>query len=154
MLNPPSKEGATLAELIRSHNDALTERTVEQACAQIPWYRTLSAGAIRRMFKQDYQALAQMLESNDTATLRAYVNQTGEQRIKLGAPAESLIAVATLIEENVRRLIDRELKADPALARDATRRVQIITKNIRMILSGINLRLIVDAHPPPPSALT
>src|SRR3954453_17694132 len=139
MLNPPSNEGSALAELIRSQRVILTARTVEQACAQVPWYRTLADNTIRRMFTQDYQALAQTLESNDTATLRAYVVQTGEQRIKIGAPAESLIAVATLIEENVRWLIDRELGADPAAARDATRRVQIITKNIRMILSGINL---------------
>jgi hypothetical protein len=147
-MNPPGKDSAALAQLILANHGALTERAVEQARAQVPWHRTLAPGPLHRMFTQDYRALAEMLESNDTAALRAYVIQTGEQRIQMGAPAESLIAGATLIEENVRWLIDRELAADPAVAREATRRVQIATKNIRMILSGINLRLLVNARPP------
>src|SRR5690348_9190273 len=150
-MNLPNKEGLMLAQLIRTQSAGLIERTVEQACAQVPWYRTLAPDAIQRMFTQDYQALAQVLESNDNAALRVYVVETGEQRLETGAPAESLIAVATLIEENVRRLIDRELASDPTAIHDATRRVQIVTKNIRMILSGINLRRLVNAPRQPTS---
>ena len=149
-MNPSNQEGLTLAQLIRTQSAVLIEHTVEQACAQVPWYRTLPPEALHRMFNQDYQALARVLESNDTAALRVYVVETGEQRLQTGAPAESLIAVATLIEENVRRLVDRELAGDPTAAHDATRRVQIVTRNIRMILSGINLRMVINARPRSP----
>src|SRR4051794_37699824 len=146
-MTPPGSEAPTLAQLIRTHSTQLTRRAVEQARAQVPWYRTLPPDAVQQMFAQDYQALAQALQSNDVAPLRAYVEQMGEERIHSGASAESMIAVATLIEESVRWLIDQELATYPAEARDATRRVQTLTKNIRMILSGINLRLVINARP-------
>jgi hypothetical protein len=37
-------------------------------------------------------------------------------------------------------MIDLDLGDYPLVARDATRRVQTVIRNIRMILSGLNLR--------------
>lgn len=149
-MNPPGSEVPPLAQLMLTHSALLIHRTVEQARAQVPWYRTLPPETLQRMFARDYQALAQALQSSDITVLRAYVEQMGEERILMGATAESIIAVMTLIEESMRWLIDRELAAYPTEARDATRRVQTITKNIRMILSGLNLRLVINARPRSP----
>src|SRR5690349_8566389 len=137
MMDPSSRGAPALPQLILSHCAQLTDRTVEQARAQVPWYQTLAPDLVRRMVNQDYQMLAQMLQNNDVAALRAYIERTGLQRLQTGAQAENLIAVAVLMEENVRRLIDTELLAYPAPARDATRRVQSLIRNIRMILSGL-----------------
>jgi hypothetical protein len=146
----PGNEAPSLAQLMFTHDALLIHRTVEQAQAQVPWYRTLAPDTLHRMFVRDYQALVQALQSNDSSTLRTYVEQMGEERIVMGATAENLIASVTLIEESVRWLIDRELAPYPVAARDATRRVQTITKNIRMILSGINLRMVINARPRSP----
>jgi len=148
-MDPPSNQAPTLSQLILRHGPQLTHRTVEQACAQVPWFRSLSPDLLDRMFTGDYQRLAQMLQSNDVATLRTYIEQTGEERLEMGAPAESLIATAALMEENVRRLIDTELAPYPNVARDATRRVQAAIRNIRMILSGLNLRRLTSERTPP-----
>ena len=149
-MEPLTPKVPALPQLILNHCAQLTHRTAEQARAQVPWYRNLAPDALDRMFTGDYQRLAQTLQTNDMVALRTYVEQTGQERLQMGAPAESLIAVATLMEENVRRLIDMELATNPMIARDATRRVQSTIRNIRMILSGLNLRrLTTDQHPPP-----
>jgi hypothetical protein len=129
-----------LTQLILQHCPQLTTRTMEQACAQVAWFRTLAPTTLERMFTEDYQQLAQMLQTNDVGMLRTYIEQTGQARLQMGAPAESLIAAAVLMEENLRRLIDAELAPYPLAARDATRRVQTAIRNVRMILSGLNLR--------------
>ena len=146
----PSNRGApALPQLILRHSAQLTDRTVEQVRAQVPWYQDQTPDVVRRMVNQDYQMLAQMLQNTDVVTLRAYIEKTGLDRLQTGAQAENLIAVAALMEENVRRLIDTEMLANPTLARDATRRVQSLIRNIRMILSGLNLRRLVGERPPP-----
>ncbi len=137
------------ARLIDSHRDALTERALDLARAQIPWYHSQSPDTLRRMFSDDYRALAQVLRTNDTAALRTHIEQVATECIHRGAPAAGLIAMASLLEESVRALIEREA-ANPAVAAEATRRVQVITKNISMILSGVNLRLLTQSQQPPP----
>jgi hypothetical protein len=101
------------------------------------------------MFTGDYRRLAQVLQTNDVATLRTYIEQTGQERLEMGAPAERLIAIAALMEENVRRVIDTELAPYPNVARDTTRRVQAAIRNIRMILSGLNPRRITTERTTP-----
>lgn len=145
-MDAPNPRIPTLTQLILGHSTQLATRTVEQAWAQVPWYRTLSPATLDRMFLSDYQQLAEMLQTNDVMALRTYIEQTGQERLQMGAPAESLIAVAALMEENLRRLIEDDLKAHPVVAREATRRVQTIIRNIRMILSGLNLRRLTSEH--------
>src|SRR5690242_4841708 len=106
---PPGSEAPSLAQLVLAHSALLVHRTVDQARAQVPWYRTLPPATLHQMLARDYQALARALESNDVAALRGYVEQMGEERIRMGASAESIIAVMTLIEDSVRWLVDREL---------------------------------------------
>jgi hypothetical protein len=101
------------------------------------------------MFTGDYRRLAQVLQTNDVATLRTYIEQTGQERLEMGAPADRLIAIAALMEENVRRVIDTELAPYPNVARDTTRRVQAAIRNIRMILSGLNPRRITTERTTP-----
>ncbi|HMA34538.1 MAG TPA: hypothetical protein VKY74_08655 [Chloroflexia bacterium] len=138
------------AELVVAHLESLVARTLPAACSQVPWYRSLPAAVLQEMFRHDYEALAAMLASNDMAALRAYVEQTGIERIGKGASAPALIAAAALLENEVSQLIAVEMAPDHASAIAATRRVQLITKNVRMILSGINLRLLTQPAAPPP----
>lgn len=139
-MEPIRPQVPALPQLILNHCSQLTCRTAEQARAQVPWYRSLPPDTLDRMVSEDYQRLAQTLQSNDLYALRTYIEQTGQERLQMGAPAESLIAVATLMEANVRRLIDTEWAIYPLLAHDATRRMQATTRNIGMILRGLNLR--------------
>ncbi len=148
-MEPLSNTMPTLPQLILQHTPVLARRTAAQACAQMPWYRSQAPNLLDHMFARDYQQLAQMLQSADVATLRTYIEQSGEERLQMGASAESLIAVAALMEENVRRLIDTELSGSPTVAKDATRRVQAAIRNIRMILSGLNLRRLTNEHHQP-----
>jgi hypothetical protein len=67
----------------------------------------------------------------------------------MGAPAERLIAIAALMEENVRRAIDTELAPYPNVARDVTRRVPAAIRKIRVILSGLNPRRITSERTTP-----
>ena len=146
-MEPRDSKVPMLTQLILQHCAQLTNRTGEQACAQVPWFRTLAPDALERMFTEDYQQLARMLQTNDVGMLRTYIEQAGQARLQMGAPAESLIAAAALMEENLRRLIDAELVAYPPAAKDATRRVQMATRNVRMILSGLNLRRLTSERP-------
>jgi hypothetical protein len=138
------------AILITTHLDSLVARTLQIAVAQVPWYHNFAEAELAQMFRRDYQALAEVLGNNNMAALRTYVEQTGMARIAQGASAPELITIATLLEAGVSHLIATEMGTASTQAAEATRRVQMVIKNMRMILSGINLRLLTHVNSSPP----
>ena len=141
--------GEWLAALILDHLDLLAAAATATALAQVPWYQTFPPAAVREMFRQSYRALAQVFPTHDITPMRRYVEEVITERLRSGAPAEGLIAVATILEDEVHRLIERESRDDPRRAADAARQLMAVTKNMRMIMSGINLRLLTERAPGP-----
>lgn len=136
-----------VAQTILAHLNTLADQARARSSAQIHWYQAQSPDLVHEMFVRDYQALAQVLDTNDNNGLRIYTEQACAERIGRGAPAAALISGATLIEDILGPLLYAQA-AGPAQATEANRRVQSITRNIRMILSAINLQLLNQ----PPSA--
>ncbi len=133
--------GLWLSDLILTHLDSLATEAVAIAQAQVPWYQTLPMSVALEIFVNTYRALAETCAADDVEPMRTYVSQVIEDRIRGGAPAEGLIALATLLEGTIHRLINRESSADPLWAAQVSRQLMGQTKSIRMLMSGINLRL-------------
>ena len=133
-----------LADLILAHLSQLTAQATAHARAQVPWYQAQPEARIHNLLAGDYRALAVALRANDIPGLRVHVERVTQDCIRSGAPAIELIQVAELVEAEVRILIEADLTENSALAADAMRRMQTLTKNIRMIISAINLRLLTN----------
>ncbi|HMA33042.1 MAG TPA: hypothetical protein VKY74_01075 [Chloroflexia bacterium] len=136
--------GIWLSELILTHADRLALQAVVAACAQVPWYRQFPPDVLQGTFVSTYQTLAQVFPTLDITPMRVYMDRVIVERIRAGAPAESLMAVASLLESGVHALIDQQPAPGAARAAEAHRLTLAITKNLRLILSGINLRLLTD----------
>ena len=134
-----------VAEQIERQGEMLVAWAAARANAQIPFYCELPSTAVEQMFRDDFQAIAAVLDAPDLVQLRSYVEASTTQRIVAGAPATVLIAGATLLEDGVRYLIESDSDLDTVAPTEAMRRVQMVVKNMRMIVSGINLRLLT--HP-------
>jgi hypothetical protein len=130
-----------VAQTILAHLNTLADQARARSAAQIPWYQAQSPDLVREMFVRDFQALARVLDTNDNNGLRIYTEQACAERISRGAPAAALISGATLIEDVLGPLLYDQAPGPPQAA-EATRRVQSVTRNIRMILSAINLQLV------------
>ena len=138
--------GSWLSDLILAHLDSLANEAVAIAQAQVPWYSTLPTPAVHRIFVTTYQMLAATCAADDVLPMQIYVERVIEDRISSGAPAEGLIALATLLEGTIHRLINRESTADPLRAAQASRQLMSYTKSLRMLMSGINLRLLIKTQ--------
>jgi hypothetical protein len=136
-----------VAELIEAHLDQLLEQTGLHVADQVPWYHDLPQLSQNALFRQDYQALIRMLLTDDIAALRTYLDQAIPARLNRGAPATGLITAAGLMEIELGQLVAAEMADDPARAADTMRRVASVIKNMRMIISGINLRLLMQSTP-------
>jgi hypothetical protein len=134
-----------VAGLIEAHLDHLLDQTGLRAIAQVPWYHQLPQGAQANMFRQDYQAVVRMLLTDDMVALRTFLDETVPPRLSQGAPATGLITAASLMETEIGQLVVAELGDDPARAAETMRRVAVVIKNMRMIISGINLRLLTQS---------
>jgi len=141
--------GEWLAALILDHLDLLAAEATATALAQVPWYQTFPPAAVREMFRESYRALAQVFPTHDITPMRNYVEEVITERLRSGAPAEGLIAVATILEDEIHRLIERDSRDNPRRGADAARQLMAVTKNMRMIMSGINLRLLTERAPEP-----
>ncbi|MDQ2809461.1 MAG: hypothetical protein M3Z04_21510 [Chloroflexota bacterium] len=138
--------GLWLSDLILAHLDTLASEAVAIAQAQVPWYSTLPAPAVQAVFVTTYQMLAATCAADDVLPMQTYVERVIMDRINNGAPAEGLIALATLLEGTIHRLINREGSADPLRAAHASRRLMDYTKSLRLLMSGINLRLLMQTQ--------
>jgi hypothetical protein len=144
MDKPPDPGAAPLPASL----EPLVTRTVARLRSQVRWYQTLDPPVLQEMVRQDYQALGEALATNDMVVFRRYVEQSGEARLRAGAPAASLIAGISLLEEEV-LFFWAFGGTDPAGQGESTRQLQSILRNMRMILSGVNLRLLTATTPPP-----
>lgn len=138
--------GLWLSELILAHLDTLAAEAVAMAQAQVPWYSTLPAPAVHTVFVNTFQALAATCAAEDVGPMRTYVERVVVDRLNNGAPAEGLIALATLLEGTIHRLINRDGSGDPLRAAQASRQLMAYTKSLRMLMSGINLRLLIQTQ--------
>ena len=70
-----------LTQLILQHCAQLTNRTGEQACAQVPWFRTLAPDALERMFTElsTTSADAAKQSCRDAAD---HIEQAGQARLQ------------------------------------------------------------------------
>ena len=145
--------GNWLAALISTNADHLARLAVMTARAQVPWYRSIDPDRLQVLFVRAYQALAQTFSSGELTPLRSYIDQVIPQRLRDGAPAEGLIQVATLLEAGVQQLIAQERATDPVRATAAERQLSTVVKSMRLLISGINLRLLnkLPDLPPPGS---
>ena len=145
--------GNWLATLILNNADHLARMAVMTARAQVPWYRSIDPDRLQVLFVRAYQALALSFSTGGIAPMRSYIEQVIPQRLQDGAPAEGLIQVATLLEAGVQQLIARERAADPAQVSGAERQLSTVVKSMRLVISGINLRLLNKLPDlPPPGA--
>jgi hypothetical protein len=142
----PNTHGHWVSELIKANLDELATEAVTLAQAQVTLYSRLSTEVVKDMFTTTYRALADTLDSGSIEPMRAHMEVVIPSRIQSGASAESLIALATLLEGTVHRLILRE-QPDPLVAAEASRSLMAQTKNARLILTGINLRLLTQRRP-------
>jgi len=138
--------GLWLSELILAHLEPLASEAVAIAQAQVPWYQALSAPAVQAIFATTYRILAETCATDDVTPMQTYVERVIVDRIHSGVPAEALIALATLLEGTIHRLINRESTADPLRAAQASRQLMGHTKNVRMLMSGLNLRLLMQTQ--------
>lgn len=142
--------GTWLSQLILAHLDPLAAQAVTTAQAQVPWYREIGRDRLHTVFKAAYATLATIFPANDLTPMRQYMEQVIAERLQQGAPAEGLIHVATILEAGVLALIDQEREAAPQHTVAATRQMQVATKNLLLIISGINLRVLSKLPSLPP----
>lgn len=128
---------------IQAERPALVSQTTERLRVEVPWFQRLPAAIITGWIEEDIAALNQLLTAPDGRAARQQVTAIGSARIRAGAPATDLIAAASILAEEVQALILRAFD-DPSTAGAASRRLQSATKNIRMILSGVNLQMLMD----------
>ncbi len=138
--------GLWLSELILAHLEPLASEAVAIAQAQVPWYQELPVPAVQAIFATTYRILAETCASDDITPMQTYVDRVITDRIHSGVPAEGLIAVATLLEGTIHRLINRESTADPLWAAQASRQLMGHTKNLRLLMRGISLRLLMQTE--------
>lgn len=141
----PNIIGHWVAELIRINLDELATEAVTLAQNQVALYNRLPTEVVKDIFATTFRALADTLDSGTIEPMRAHMEVVIPSRIQSGASAESLIALATLLEGTVHRLILRE-QPDPMVAAEASRSLMAQTKNARLILTGINLRLLTQSR--------
>jgi hypothetical protein len=143
--------GAWLSDLIRANLSSLTEYATTVARAQVPWYRSVPPEQLQGMFATTYQILAQTLLSGDIAPMRGHMEQAITERLRQGAPVEDILQLSTLLEAGVADLIRHQPGADPQRVAGAERLLVMTSKNMRLIISGINLRLLSRLPPVPPA---
>ncbi len=134
--------GAWLSDLIRSNLTSLTTYAVTVARAQVPWYRTVPPEQLEVMFTTSYRVLAQTLLTGDISPMRGHMEQAITERLRQGAPVEGILQLSTLLEVGVRDMMARQAGADPDRIAGAERLLVMTSKNLRLIISGINLRLL------------
>ena len=79
--------------------------------------------------------------------MRAHMEQAITERLRQGAPVEGILQLSTLLEAGITDLIHRETQADPVRVASAERLLVMTSKNLRLIISGINLRLLSKLPP-------
>jgi hypothetical protein len=99
------------------------------------------------MLATSYTMLAQTLLTGDITPMRTHMEQAITERLSQGAPVEGILQLSTLLEAGVRDLILRETTADPTRVAAAERLLVMTSKNLRLIISGINLRLLSKLPP-------
>jgi len=139
--------GAWLSDLIRANLPGLTDYAVTVARAQVPWYRTVPPEQLQGMFATTFRMLAQTLLTGDIAPMRGHMEQAITERLSQGAPVEGILQLSTLLEAGIRDLIRQQQGADPQRVAGAERLLVMTCKNLRLIISGINLRLLSSLPP-------
>jgi hypothetical protein len=139
--------GAWLSDLIRSNLTSLAVNATTVARAQVPWYRNVPPEQLRGMLATSYTMLAQTLLSGDITPMRTHMEQVITERLSQGAPVEGILHLSTLLEAGVTDLIHRDPQVDPARVAAAERLLVMTSKNLRLIISGINLRLLSKLPP-------
>jgi hypothetical protein len=139
--------GAWLSDLIRSNLISLAVNATTVARAQVPWYRNVPPEQLQGLLATSYTMLAQTLLTGDITPMRAYMERAITERLSQGAPVEGILQLSTLLEAGVRDLILRETTADPTRVAAAERLLVMTSKNLRLIISGINLRLLSKLPP-------
>lgn len=139
--------GAWLSDLIRANLIGLVDYAVTVARAQVPWYRDVPPEQLEGMFTVSYRMLAQTLLTGDINPMRAHMEQVITERLRQGAPVEGILQLSTLLEVGVRDLMERQVGAEPARVAGAERLLVTTSKNLRLIISGINLRLLSKLPP-------
>ena len=139
--------GAWLSDLIRANLPSLVAYATTVARAQVPWYRNLPPEQLEVMFTTTYRMLAQTLLTGDIGPMRGHMEQAITERLLQGAPVEGILQLATLLEVGVHDLMARQVGADPDRVAGAERLLVMTSKNLRLIISGINLRLLSKLPP-------
>jgi hypothetical protein len=131
-----------LVEHIHAERAALVAQTTQRLRAEVPWFQRLPVEGVRVLVEEDIGTLDHLLTMPDARTARNLVAEAGLLRLRSGAPATDLIAAASLLGEEIEALILQAF-TDPVAANAASRRLQSATRNIRMILSGVNLQMLM-----------
>lgn len=139
--------GAWLADLIRSNLFSLSESAMTVARAQVPWYHNVPPEQLQTMFSTTYWMLGQTLLTGDISPMRGHMEQAITERLRQGAPVEGILQLSTLLEAGVIELIHHQQGVEPLRVASAERLLVMTSKNLRLIISGINLRLLSRLPP-------
>ena len=154
MTTPPVVPiGSWLAQLIQAHLEELAAGLGDAARQQIPLYRALDPALVQLLFTAFYQVLAQTFALNDIMPMRRYLENVTSDRIRDGASAAAFIQLAAIGATQLNLLLAQAAPDDPHLIREATRHLQSVNTQVRLILSEINLHLATHVPPTSPPAL-
>lgn len=134
-----------LTELVQTNLDILAARAADAARARVSWYRNIPPERLHTMFATTYGVLAEVFPADNLTPLRLYMDAVITERIRSGATALDLLDVIAIIESELIRLIDAQTDVPAARRLEASRQTTTIIRNMRMILSSINLRLLTQA---------
>ncbi len=132
-----------LAASITAHRDRLAGDLGAFAQQQVPFYSTFDRAQLLEGMQQYFEAMARAIAGTDMTPLRAYLEQTIAAQIQQGAEGANYIGLINYADDLVAALITQEA-TDAAQGDDARRTASSTSRNARLIVSEINLKLLID----------
>lgn len=143
--------GAWIAELIRTHQEALVSATAEVVRARVPEYAPLPEVAVRGIFTQAYTVFAQSLEADDMAPWRAYFQAALGARARAGVTPAGIIATVALVQEQVQALAAHQPNLDSVRTAEIRSLLRSSANRIRLVVSELHLARLTESPSDPPA---
>ncbi len=132
-----------LAASITAHSAVLAGDLGAFAQQQVPFYSTIDRARLLAGMQRYFEARARAIADTDMAPLRAYLEQTLSAQIQQGAEGAIYIGLINHADDLVAALIAHEAP-NAAQGDDARRTARSTSRNARLIVSEINLKLLTD----------
>jgi len=143
-----SATGTWIAALISTNLETLASETATAVFQRVPFYRSLGAAGVQAAFADILMVLTQVFPAGDLQPLSLYLERVVPRRLVSGAAADALIEATAIIDDQLCRLISREMEDQSARIAEAIRSIHAVNHAQRMMISEINLRLLTGQFAP------